>query len=133
MERPARRSCSTPAVCIVAEFGANALTHRAVAKSAEVSLASVTYHFPSSDALRSATYEYADSQIGQEFARLALETASNLEALPDICVDFTARLVTDHRIITMTVFEMIVAAGHDPQLSPVTRLLNERLAKLLEP
>jgi DNA-binding transcriptional regulator YbjK len=121
------------AVRIVAEFGANALTHRAVAKSARVSLASVTYHFPSSVALRSATYEYAGSRIGQEFARLVLETASNLEALPEICANFTARLVTDHRINTMTVFEMIVAAGHDPQLSPVTRLLNERLAKLLEP
>ncbi len=121
------------AVRIVAGFGANTLTHRAVAKSAQVSLASVTYHFPSSEALRSATYEYAGSQIGQELVRLVLETASNLEALPDICADFTARLVTDHRINTMTVFEMIVAAGHDPQLSPVTRLLNERLAKLLEP
>lgn len=121
------------AVRIVAEFGANALTHRAVAKSAQVSLASVTYHFPSSEALRSATYEYAGSQIGQELVRLVLETSSNVEALPDICADFTARLVTDHRINTMTVFEMIVAAGHDPQLSSVTKLLNERLAKLLAP
>jgi TetR/AcrR family transcriptional regulator, regulator of biofilm formation and stress response len=121
------------AVHIVAEFGATALTHRAVAKGAQVSLASVTYHFPSGEALRSATYEYAGSRIGQEFARLVLETASNLEALPDICADFTARLVTDHRINTMTVFEMIVAAGHDPQLSPVSRLLNDRLAKLLQP
>jgi DNA-binding transcriptional regulator YbjK len=120
-------------VHIVAEFGATALTHRAVAKGAQVSLASVTYHFPSSEALRSATYEYAGSRIGQELARLVLETASNIEALPDICADFAARLVTDYRINTMTVFEMIVAAGHDPQLSPVTKLLNERLAKLLEP
>jgi TetR/AcrR family transcriptional regulator, regulator of biofilm formation and stress response len=121
------------AVRIVAEFGANALTHRAVAKSAQVSLASVTYHFPSSAALRSATYEYAGSRIGQEFARLVLETTSSPEAIPDICAGFTARLVTDHRIDTMTVFEMIVAAGHDPQLSPVTRLLNGRLASLVEP
>jgi DNA-binding transcriptional regulator YbjK len=118
---------------VVAESGANALTHRAVAKGAQVSLASVTYHFPSSEALRSATYEYAGSCIGQEFASLVLETASNLEALPDICADFTTRLVSDHRINTMTVFEMIVAAGHDPQLSPVTSILNERLAKLLKP
>jgi TetR/AcrR family transcriptional regulator, regulator of biofilm formation and stress response len=121
------------AVRIVAELGANALTHRAVAKDAEVSLASVTYHFPSSEALRSSTYEYAGSRIGQEFARLVLETASNLEALPDICAGFTVRLVTAYRIDTMTVFEMIVAAGHDPRLSSVTKLLNERLAKLLEP
>jgi hypothetical protein len=65
--------------------------------------------------------------------RLVLETFSNIEALPDIRAGFTARLVTDYRVATMTVFEMILAAGHDPQLSPVTRLLNERLAKLLKP
>jgi DNA-binding transcriptional regulator YbjK len=57
------------AVRIVAKFGANSLTHRAVAKDAHVSLASVTYHFPSSEALRSATYEYAGSQIGQELVK----------------------------------------------------------------
>ena len=95
------------AVRIVAEFGANALTHRAVAKSAQVSLASVTYHYPSSVALRSAAYEYAGARIGQEFARLVLETASNLDALPEICADFTARLLTENRIDTMTVFEQI--------------------------
>jgi len=120
------------AVRIVAESGANALTHRAVAQSAQVSLASVTYHFPSSDDLRSATYEYAGSRIGLQFAAL-VGTISDIEALPEICANFTVGLVTDHRTDTMTVFEMILAAGHDPQLSPVTSLLNDRLAKLLEP
>jgi len=117
---------------IVAELGSNALTHRAVAESAQVSLASVTYYFPSSHDLRSATYEYAGSQIGLEFSGL-VRTTSDIEALPNICADFTARLVTDHRINTITVFEMILAAGHDPQLRPVTGLLNKRLAKLLKP
>jgi TetR/AcrR family transcriptional regulator, regulator of biofilm formation and stress response len=120
------------AASIVAEFGANAVTHRAVANRAQVSLASVTYHFPSSHDLRSATYEYAGSRIGLEFAAL-VKTISDIEALPNICAAFTARLVTDHRMNTITVFEMILAAGHDPQLRPVTGLLNERLARLLKP
>ena len=117
---------------IVAESGANALTHRAVAKQAQVSLASVTYHFPSSDDLRRATFEYAGSRIGMQFVGLVKSTL-DIESLPEICAKFTVGLVTDHRTDTITVFEMILAAGHDPQLSPVTRLLNDRLAKLLKP
>jgi hypothetical protein len=46
-----------------------------------------------------------------------------LDAAVRIVAEFGANALT-HRA---------VAAGHDPQLSPVTRLLNERLAKLLEP
>jgi DNA-binding transcriptional regulator YbjK len=120
------------AACIVAESGANALTHRAVAKQSKVSLASVTYHFPSSDDLRRATFEHAGSRIGLQFAGL-VDSSLDIEALPEICANFTAALVTDHRTDTITVFEMILAAGHDPQLSPVTSLLNDRLAKLLKP
>lgn len=117
---------------IVAESGANALTHRAVAKRAQVSLASVTYHFPSSDDLRRSTFEYAGSRIGMQFVGL-VNSSLDIESLPEICANFTVDLVTDHRTDTITVFEMILAAGHDPQLSPVTRLLNDRLAKLLKP
>lgn len=46
LSRGTTRDALDAAVRIVAEFGANALTHRAVAKSAQVSFASVTYHFP---------------------------------------------------------------------------------------
>jgi DNA-binding transcriptional regulator YbjK len=46
LSRRRTRDALDAAVRIVAEFGANALTHRAVAKSAQVSLTSVTYHFP---------------------------------------------------------------------------------------
>ena len=120
------------AVRIVAESGANALTHRAVAKLAQVSLASVTYHFSSIDDLRRATFEYAGSRIGMQFLRLVNSTM-DIEALPKICANFTVGLVTEHRTDTITVFEMILAAGHDPKLSPVTTLLNDRLAKLLKP
>jgi DNA-binding transcriptional regulator YbjK len=59
------------AVRIVAEFGTNALTHRAVAKSAQVSLASITYHFPSSEALRSAAL--ASARVSEAGSRNVLE------------------------------------------------------------
>jgi TetR/AcrR family transcriptional regulator, regulator of biofilm formation and stress response len=121
------------AVRIVGEQGLGALTHRAVATGAAVSLASVTYHYPSIDDLRRATFEHAGSRIGLEFVGLIAHTAAEPDALPDICGDFTAHLVTERRTDTIAVFEMILAAGHDPELGPVKRLLDQRLAQLLAP
>ncbi|MEY9964972.1 DNA-binding transcriptional regulator YbjK [Streptacidiphilus sp. MAP12-16] len=121
------------AVRIVGEQGAGALTHRAVAAGAAVSLASVTYHYPSIDDLRQATFEHAGSRIGLEFLALVTRTASQPDALPELCGDFTAHLVADRRTDAIAVFEMILAAGHDPELGPVKRLLDQRLARLLEP
>jgi DNA-binding transcriptional regulator YbjK len=120
------------AVRIVGEQGVGALTHRAVAAGAGVSLASVTYHYPSIDDLRRATFEHAGSRIGLEFVGLLVRTAApEPDALPDICGDFTAHLVTERRTDTIAVFEMILAAAHDPELGPVKRLLDQRLAQLL--
>jgi len=110
-----------------------ALTHRAVAAGAAVSLASVTYHYPSIDDLRRATFEHAGSRIGLEFVGLIAHTATEPDALPDICGDFTTHLVTERRTDTIAVFEMILAAGHDPELGPVKGLLDQRLAQLLAP
>ncbi|MFF1763014.1 TetR/AcrR family transcriptional regulator [Streptomyces sp. NPDC058249] len=119
------------AVGIVGERGVGALTHRAVAAAADVSLASVTYHYPSIDDLRRSTFEHAGSRIGLEFLALVTRAAADPDALPDICGDFTARLVTERRTDTIAVFEMIVAAAHDPELGPVKRLLEQRLSRLL--
>ncbi|HEX9537555.1 MAG TPA: TetR family transcriptional regulator [Streptosporangiaceae bacterium] len=121
------------AVRIVGEQGLGALTHRAVAAGAAVSLASVTYHYPSIDDLRRATFEHAGSRIGLEFVGLIAHTATEPDALPDICGDFTTHLVTERRTDTIAVFEMILAAGHDPELGPVKGLLDQRLAQLLAP
>jgi DNA-binding transcriptional regulator YbjK len=119
------------AVRVVGEQGLSALTHRAVASGAAVSLASVTYHYPSIDELRRATFEHAGSRIGLEFVGLIAHTSAEPDAVADICGDFTALLVTERRTDTIAVFEMILAAGHDPELGPVKGLLEQRLAQLL--
>jgi DNA-binding transcriptional regulator YbjK len=121
------------AVHIVGEQGAGALTHRSVATRAAVSLASVTYHYPSIDDLRRATFEHAGSRIGLEFRALISHTAAQPDALPELCGDFTAHLVADRRTDAIAVFEMVVATGHDSELGPVKGLLDQRLARLLEP
>lgn len=121
------------AVHIVAGGGSGSLTHRAVASRAHVSIASVTYHFPSIGDLRRETLEHAGSSIGLELAGLVLAASAHVEGTPEICAAFAVRLVTQRRIESAAVFELIVAAGHDENLRPVVALFNDRLTELLTP
>ena len=121
------------AVRVVAARGSGALTHRSVAAEAQVSIASVTYHFPSIGELRHETLEHAGSSIGLELADLVLAASTRIEEIPDICAAYAVRLVTERRVETAAVFELIVAAGHDEDLKPVVALYNGLLADLLMP
>lgn len=121
------------AVRVVAGSGSGALTHRAVAAEARVSIASVTYHFPSIGELRRETLEYAASSIGVELAQLVSAATARVEDTPDICGAYAVRLVVERRVETAAVFELIVAAGHDEDLRPVVATYNGLLADLLTP
>jgi DNA-binding transcriptional regulator YbjK len=121
------------AVRVVATDGSGALTHRAVAEEARVSIASVTYHFPSIGDLRRGTLEHAGSTIGLELAGLVLAASTRVEETPEICSTFAIRLVTERRVETAAVFELIIAAAHDEDLRPVVALYNDRLTDLLAP
>ncbi|MCU1412972.1 MAG: transcriptional regulator, TetR family [Microbacteriaceae bacterium] len=128
-----RRLLLDAAMQVVASGGSGSLTHRAVAAQAHVSVASVTYHFPSIGELRRETLEYAGSGIGLELADLVLAAAGRIDDIPEICAEFAVRLVTERRIETAAVFELIVAAGHNEELRPVVAIYNSRLADLLAP
>lgn len=121
------------AVRVVAGAGSGSLTHRAVASEAQVSIASVTYHFPSIGELRRETLAHAGSSIGLELADLVLAASASVDDTPDICGDYAARLVIERRVETAAVFELIIAAGHDEDLRPVVALYNGLLADLLTP
>jgi DNA-binding transcriptional regulator YbjK len=120
-------------VRVVADCGFAALTHRAVAEAAGVSLASVTHHYPSIDVLRRAMFEHAGSAIGLDLVSLVSRAAGGDAAVPQICADFAVRLVSDRRVETAAVFEMIVAAGHDDRLRVVARFYQDRLIELFLP
>jgi DNA-binding transcriptional regulator YbjK len=121
------------AIRVVADRGSGSLTHRAVADEAQVSIASVTYHFPSISDLRRDTLEHAGSSIGLELAGLVLAASTRVEETPEICAAFAIRLVVERRIETAAVFELIIAAAHDEELRPVVALYNDRLTDLLAP
>jgi DNA-binding transcriptional regulator YbjK len=121
------------AIRVVADRGSGSLTHRAVADEAQVSIASVTYHFPSISDLRRDTLEHAGSSIGLELAGLVMAASTRVEETPEICAAFAIRLVVERRIETAAVFELIIAAAHDEELRPVVALYNGRLTDLLAP
>jgi DNA-binding transcriptional regulator YbjK len=121
------------AVRVVASRGSTALTHRAAAAEAKVSIASVSYHFPSISELRRETLQYAGSSIGFELVDLVRSVSSSIDETPEVCSAFAVRLVSDRRIETAAVFELIVAAGHDPDLRPIVAFFNGQLAVVLTP
>ena len=121
------------AVRVVAGAGSGSLTHRAVASEADVSVASVTYHFASIEELRRETLSHAGSSIGLELANLVLAASANVDETPDICAAYAVRLVTERRVETAAVFELIVAAAHDEDLRPVVAVYHGMLADLLTP
>jgi DNA-binding transcriptional regulator YbjK len=120
-------------VRVVAGNGAGNLTHRAAAAEAGVSLASVTYHFPSIDELRRATFDHAGSLVGLAFRDRVLTADAHAEDVGEMLADYATALVVDRREATVAVFEMITAATHDHGLRPVVEILNARLAALLAP
>ena len=119
------------AVAVIASQGASQLTHRAVAAEADVSLASVTYHFPGIADLRRAALEHAGSRIGLAFR--ALIKANKRDDIPELTADYVVTLVDDRRQDTVAVFEMILSARHDELLRPLIDQLNGHLADLLAP
>ena len=123
----------TAAVRVVAGKGAGSLTHRAVAVEADVSIASVTYHFPSISELRRGTFEHAGSSIGLELADLVVAASARVDDTPEVCAAYAVRLVVERRVDTAAVFELIVAAAHDEDLRPIVALYHGMLADLLTP
>jgi DNA-binding transcriptional regulator YbjK len=121
------------AVRVVARDGSGSLTHRAVAAEAQVSIASVTYHFPSIGELRRETLQHAGSSIGLELADLVRAATARIDEVPEICARYAVRLVFERRVETVAVFELIVAAAHDEELRPVVAVYNGLLADLLTP
>ncbi len=119
------------AVRVVARSGSGSLTHRAVAQEARVSIASVSYHFPSIGDLRRETLEHAGSSVGWELAELVVAATERVDDIPEICAAYAVRLVVERRVETAAVFELIVAAAHDEELRPVVAVYNGLLADLL--
>lgn len=103
------------AVQIVARGGAGALTHRATATEAGVSLASVTYHFPGINDLRRATFTHAADLLGPDFAG-TLDCGSSQDASIAALVHRWRKVGLARQAEFLTLFSLLVEALHDPEL-----------------
>jgi TetR/AcrR family transcriptional regulator, regulator of biofilm formation and stress response len=119
------------AVSVVASAGSGSLTHRAVAATAKVSLASVTYHFSSIEDLRRALFEHALRIIDDQLTATAA-TGTPAE-LPRLMADYVTALVTRHGEAATAVQELIVAAVRDPDLRSAFHDHHRHVADLLTP
>lgn len=120
------------AVGVVARGGVGALTHRATAGAAEVSLASVTYHFPGIGDLRRATLARAAEVVGREFAG-SLDCGADRDAAVAALVDRWRQVGLAHRVEFRALFALLAEALHDPELhGQVDALLAAPTAMLVE-
>ncbi|GAA3950109.1 TetR/AcrR family transcriptional regulator [Actinomadura viridis] len=100
---------------LIGEQGIGAVTNRAVARSAGVSLGSLTYHFPSqSDLLREALRDFVDTEI----ARITAYGARLREVDPDRAADEVEKAVAGfaHGPEQIANLELHLHAARDPAL-----------------
>jgi AcrR family transcriptional regulator len=115
---------------LIGEEGIGAVTNRAVARAAGVSLGSLTYHFPNqSDLLRESLQTFADTEIAR-----ASERAARLRgAGPDQAADEVEKAVADfaHGPEQIANLELHLHAARDPAVqATATRAIEayDRLA-----
>ena len=129
-----RDSILDASVNVVAAQGITALTHRSAAGGAHVSLASVTYHFATADALRKAVFEHAGEAVGQTIARYHPPAPyADLDAVASFYASCGRELLATQRSALTTVFEMFLASRNDKSLSALIDAFTSRLARRLDP
>ncbi|MEA4945162.1 MAG: TetR family transcriptional regulator [Propionicimonas sp.] len=110
-----RQAILRAAIQVVARGGAGALTHRATAAEAGVSLASVTYHFPGINDLRRATFTHAADVVGPDFAG-TLDCEANQDAAVAALVRRWREVGLARQAEFLALFSLLVESLHDPDL-----------------
>lgn len=119
------------AVRVVARSGVGALTHRAAATEAGVSLASVTYHFPGINDLRRATFTHAADMVGPDFAG-TLNCGTNQDAAVAALAHRWQHVGLSRQTEFVTLLSLLVESLHDPELrDPADKILAAPAAMLV--
>ena len=119
------------ALAIIAERGVAGVSHRTVARAADVPLGSTTYHFTSLDDLLAAAFtRHADSIAGvfEERMRAAPDRAAAIESVAE---HISGDLLDANHDLVLSV-ELYVAAARKPALRAVTQAWMRRSRDALE-
>lgn len=123
-----RRAIIAAAAEIITEPG-TALTHRAVAARAGVSLGSTTQYFASLEDLRATALSALADEIDAGIAGVAQELLP-IESEPERCAELVHELLLDARQVRADM-ALMTAAVADPGLRDLAVRWTERLADLL--
>ncbi|MCW4457679.1 TetR/AcrR family transcriptional regulator [Microbacterium sp. MPKO10] len=104
------------AIEIIAEGGAGAATQRMVAARAEMSLASITYHFPSARELIIAAMRRASGLAVTWLAERQSHMLTDRDSLEDFTVDYISAHRSGAFPAGIVALELSLAAVHEPDL-----------------
>lgn len=124
-----RREILTAATELVIENGPAALTHRAVAKRAQVPLGSTTQHFTSIDELRETALRQLADEVETALDRLE-PSISQLRTDPEPFVAELHRFLCDQRSVRADL-SLITTATTDPHLRELALRWFDRLTEML--
>jgi AcrR family transcriptional regulator len=131
-----RRQILDAALELVGEGGPDAVTHRAVAKRAKVSLGSTTYHYGSREELMRAAFRHYLAEVKAFFELVGVKTPrTRIADVVDLAVAVASRSTVEP-VAVRAEYELILHGGRDPLLArefvAYQRTLEGELARLLE-
>lgn len=114
-------------VRVVASAGTHAVTHRAVAKAADVPLASTTYYFASKDDLLAEAFRHlVDRELDEiERGTAALPATLSSEFAAAITASFVADDLRKKRVELLAEMELYLEASRNRELRAILRRLDE--------
>jgi AcrR family transcriptional regulator len=120
---------------IIGERGLEAVTHRAVAEEAGVSLGAISHHFPSrADLLQQALRRAAATEVSH-LERLALDLQTRAFETEEWVHGMARALGTDlqrNRVRHLAQYELLLACAREPQLRELSRAWREAHLRVAE-
>jgi TetR/AcrR family transcriptional regulator, regulator of biofilm formation and stress response len=111
-------------MAIIGEDGLQAVTHRAVASRAGVSLGAISHHFPTREELLRSTLRHAAAVEVERLERLALTLQSRAFEIRDWVHAMSAALGGDLKRNPsrhLAQYELLLACARDPELRGLSR------------
>lgn len=122
------------AVRVFGTGGADGVTHRAVARAAEVPLGSTTYYFTDRDDLLLQTMAHARAAESDRLAAIvdAVEGPIDLDRSVALLTEMFFDKTTADPLYDLALFEMFMEATRNDALRPVTRAWSDMIGSLVD-
>ncbi|KGM16162.1 hypothetical protein N867_02590, partial [Actinotalea fermentans ATCC 43279 = JCM 9966 = DSM 3133] len=122
------------AVRVFGTGGADGVTHRAVARAADVPLGSTTYYFTDRDDLLLQTMAHARAAESDRLAAIvdAVEGPIDLDRSVALLTEMFFDKTTADPLYDLALFEMFMEATRNDALRPVTRAWSEMIGSLVD-